>query len=85
MTKEEELREQERQNMRTLMVNCSNSINLCRQIYTFAAQNNLYNTQVFMDWQDSLNRISVAYPGQVIDIPQNKDPEVNTDNTNNDD
>lgn len=81
MTKEE-LENQKRQIFNTFLINSNNSINLCYQVYNFAVQNNLYNTQVFMNWQDKLNEISVLYP-DIKDITDIQNKQQN-DNVNND-
>lgn len=62
------------------MIAASSSIAKCRQAYAFAVTNGLENTQVFMDWQDALNQISVAYPN-IVDITDLQD----TEQTNNND
>jgi len=72
MTTEEQQRQKEQQILQTFIINSNNSINLCMQIYQFAVQNNLQNTQVFMNWQDKLNEISIMYPS-IIDITDNQD------------
>lgn len=82
MTKEEEFENQKRQIFNTFLINSNNSINLCYQIYNFAVQNNLHNTQVFMNWQDKLNEISVLYP-DIKDITDIQNKQQN-DNVNND-
>ncbi len=81
MTKEEEKLQQEQQNYKTLIFNCAQSIQLCRQIYNFAVQNDFHNTQGFMDWQDALNEISVRYP-DIIDITPKEDIQNNKLNEN---
>lgn len=63
------------------MFNCAQSIQLCRQIYNFAVQNDFHNTQGFMDWQDKLNEISVMYPN-IIDITNIQDTQQINKNEN---
>ena len=84
MTTEEQQRQKEQQILQTFIINSNNSINLCMQIYQFAVQNNLQNTQVFMNWQDKLNEISIMYPS-IIDITNNQDIQQTTkkENVNN--
>jgi len=81
MTEEEKIEQQKQQILNAFIINSNNSINLCYQIYNFAVQNNLQNTQVFMNWQDELNKISVLYP-DIIDITdtQNKQQNENVNN-----
>ncbi|WP_287385564.1 hypothetical protein [Lachnospira sp.] len=72
MTTEEQKIQEEQQIMQTFIINSNNSINLCMQLYEFAVQHNLQNTQVFINWQDRLNKISVMYPN-IIDITNIQD------------
>ena len=72
MTTKEQKEKEEQQILQTFIINSNNSINLCMQLYQFAVQNNLQNTQVFINWQDNLNKISVMYPN-IIDITNIQD------------
>jgi hypothetical protein len=81
MTTEEQERNIQQQILQTFIINSNNSINLCMQIYQFAVQNNLQNTQVFINWQDRLNEISVMYPN-IIDITTNQDTQQTTEKEN---
>lgn len=81
MTTEEQQRQKEQQILQTFIINSNNSINLCLQLYQFAVNNNLQNTQVFMNWQDKLNEISIMYPN-VIDITNNQDTQQTNKNEN---
>ena len=81
MTTEEQQRQKEQQILQTFIINSNNSINLCLQIYQFAVQNNLQNTQVFINWQDKLNEISIMYPS-IIDITNNQDTQQTNKNEN---
>lgn len=81
MTTEEQQRQKEQQILQTFIINSNNSINLCLQLYQFAVKNNLQNTQVFMNWQDKLNEISIMYPN-VIDITNNQDTQQTNKNEN---
>lgn len=81
MTTKEQERNVKQQILQTFIINSNNSINLCMQIYQFAVQNNLQNTQVFINWQDRLNEISVMYPN-IIDITNNQDTQQTNKNEN---
>ena len=81
MTNEEQKRQQEQQILQTFIINSNNSINLCMQLYQFAVQNDLQNTQVFINWQDKLNEISVMYPN-IIDITNIQDTQETNKNEN---
>ena len=81
MTTKEQERNVKQQILQTFIINSNNSINLCMQIYQFAVQNNLQNTQVFINWQDKLNEISVMYPN-IIDITNNQDTQQTNKNEN---
>ena len=81
MTTEEQQRQKRQQILQTFIINSNNSINLCIQIYQFAVQNNLQNTQVFINWQDKLNEISIMYPN-IIDITNNQDIQQTNKNEN---
>lgn len=42
-----------------------NSLNLVKEVNEYIKENNLYNNQEVIDWQDELNKISVEYqPGK---------------------
>jgi len=40
---------------------CNHSIKYCNDLYNYAERFNLLDTQLFMQWQDALNEISVRY------------------------
>ena len=40
---------------------CNKSLLLCNALYNYAKRFNLLDTQLFIQWQDALNEISVRY------------------------
>lgn len=40
---------------------CNHSIKYCNDLYNYAERFDLLDTQLFMQWQDALNEISVRY------------------------
>ena len=40
---------------------CNQSLMYCNDLYNYAKRFNLLDTQLFMQWQDALNEISVRY------------------------
>lgn len=40
---------------------CNHSIKYCNDLYNYAKRFDLLDTQLFIQWQDALNEISVRY------------------------
>jgi len=40
---------------------CNKSLMFCNDLYNYAKRFNLLDTQLFIQWQDALNEISVRY------------------------
>lgn len=47
--------------LKNLAESCNKSLLLCNALYEYAKHFNLLDTQLFIQWQDSLNEISVRY------------------------
>lgn len=47
--------------IRNFIEHCNRSLIYCNDLYNYAKRFNLLDTQLFIQWQDALNEISVRY------------------------